>query len=346
CSRAGPNGPNNAMLIISRSKVEAYGTEGAVCDFGRGITIKDCYITKPAGGKISDDHRSIVDIGSNISDTVSIDTEETLSDVFFTKDSVPAVGCHMTVDIGRMAELDETLNKAYKANQVEYRWYRNGVWVSSAETKTFDLTSDSRYAEIYVIVFWDDYHIESTHYQVKEIPFEDVKPDRFFYQPVVWAYYHEPQITTGTDETHFSPNNTCTRGQAVTFLWRAMGAPEPLSHNNPFKDVKADKYYYKAVLWALENNVTTGTSPDTFSPNENVTRGQIVTFLYRAKSEPAVSGSMPFKDVKSGSYCYKPVLWAYQNDITTGTTPSTFSPNDFCTRGQIVTFLYRAVVSE
>jgi len=176
-----------------------------------------------------------------------------------------------------------------------------------------------------------------------KVDFADVSdPKKFFYDPVYWAFNHEPQITKGTDDTTFSPNDLCTRGHIVTFLYRAAGEPE-VSGEMPFKDVKKGKFYYNAVLWALENKITQGTTETTFSPNEICTRGHIVTFLYRYLNSPAVSGSVPFTDVKKGKFYYDPVLWAVQNNITTGTTETTFSPNDSCTRGQAVTFLYRAV---
>ena len=171
-------------------------------------------------------------------------------------------------------------------------------------------------------------------------PFSDVTATKFYYEPVLWAA--NSGVTTGTSATSFSPNNDCTRGQIVTFLWRAAGSPEPKSTNNPFTDVKADKFYYKAVLWAVENGITTGTSATTFSPNNPCTRGQVVTFLWRAKSKPAASGSNAFKDVKSGAYYYDAVRWAVKNEITNGMSATSFAPNATCTRGQIVTFLYRA----
>ena len=173
-------------------------------------------------------------------------------------------------------------------------------------------------------------------------PFVDVKEGKFYYEPVNWAYFHNPQITTGTDAIHFSPNNTCTRGQVVTFLWRAYGCPEPKTTKNPFADVKKSAFYYKAVLWAVEKNITTGTDPTHFSPNDDCTRAQVVTFMYRAAGSPSVSGvKNPFADVSSKKFYYKAVMWALKNKITGGTDSTHFSPNDPCTRGQIVTFLYR-----
>ena len=172
-------------------------------------------------------------------------------------------------------------------------------------------------------------------------PFTDVKAGAYYYDPVLWAVNHVPQITNGTSATTFSPDATCTRGQVVTFLWRAMGCPEPKSATNPFKDVKEGDYYYKAVLWAAEKNVTNGTSATTFSPNNPCTRAHVVTFLWRAHENPAAGKTNPFTDVAAGQYYTDAVLWAVSKNITNGTSATTFSPGSPCTRGQIVTFLYR-----
>ncbi len=172
-------------------------------------------------------------------------------------------------------------------------------------------------------------------------PFADVKAGAFYYDPVLWAVAHDPQITKGTDATHFSPDATCTRGQVVTFLWRAKGCPEPTKTDNPFSDVKEGAFYYKAVLWAVENGVTNGVDPTHFGPNQGCTRGQVVTFLWRAEGQPKPgSNANPFADVKGGFY-YNAVLWAVEKNITKGTDATHFSPDKTCTRGQIVTFLYR-----
>lgn len=149
-------------------------------------------------------------------------------------------------------------------------------------------------------------------------------------------------ITSGTSATTFSPNQGCTRSQVVTFLWRAAGSPEPETTNNPFKDVAAGVWYYKAVLWASETGVTAGTSTTTFSPNQTCTRGQIVTFIWRYEGSPeATSSNNPFTDVPDGTWYTKAVLWASKTGVTAGTSATTFSPNATCTRAQIVTFLYR-----
>ena len=171
-------------------------------------------------------------------------------------------------------------------------------------------------------------------------PFVDVKEGVYYYDAVLWAV--EQKITSGTSATTFSPDTSCTRAQMVTFLWRAAGSPKVENGKNPFTDVKADAYYYDAVLWAVEKGVTSGTSATTFSPDATVTRGQTVTFLYRNAGSPEVSGTMPFTDVEADAYYAKAVQWAVQQKITTGTSETTFSPMSDCTRGQIVTFLYRA----
>ena len=171
-------------------------------------------------------------------------------------------------------------------------------------------------------------------------PFTDVKDGDYFYDAVIWAVKNE--VTKGTSDTTFSPADTCTRAQVVTFLWRAKGCPEPTLTENPFKDVKETDYFYKAVLWAVENEITNGIAADTFAPNAGCTRGQVVTFLWRAEGKQAPEKTEnPFGDVKEGDFYYDAVLWAVEKEITKGTSDKTFSPNDTCTRGQIVTFLFR-----
>ena len=172
--------------------------------------------------------------------------------------------------------------------------------------------------------------------------FDDVKDSAlYYYEPVYWAV--EQGITKGTGEKRFSPGDDCTRAQVVTFLWRAAGEPEPAGSKNPFRDVKEDAYYCKAVLWAVEQEITKGTSANTFSPDDTCTRAQIVTFLYRANGSPALSEETnPFRDVPAGQYYTDPVLWAVQTGVTKGKSPETFAPTATCTRAEVVTFLYRA----
>ena len=169
--------------------------------------------------------------------------------------------------------------------------------------------------------------------------FVDVATGSYYEDAVDWAV--ENGITQGTDDTLFSPDGICTRAQAVTFLWRTAGSPEPETRTMPFTDVPVGSYYYDAVLWAVENGITKGTSDTTFSPNMTCSRAQIITFLWRSEKSPAAGTANPFADVKSTAYYADAVLWAVKEDITKGTTNTTFSPDADCTRAQIVTFLWR-----
>ena len=169
--------------------------------------------------------------------------------------------------------------------------------------------------------------------------FHDVSRFDYFYDAVKWAA--ENGIASGTGRYTFSPNAVCTRAQTVTFLWRAAGSPLPRYRVCPFTDVQPSDYYYNAVLWAVEQGITTGLNATTFGPDVTVTRGQVATFLYRAASAAKPNTFNPFTDVKTTAYNYDAILWAYDNRITTGTSDTTFSPDAYCTRAQIVTFLYR-----
>ncbi len=171
------------------------------------------------------------------------------------------------------------------------------------------------------------------------LAFNDVSSNDYFYRAVLWAV--SKGITSGTTATTFSPNTTCTRAQTVTFLWRAMGSPEPTTTANPFTDVSVDAYYYKAVLWAVEKGITSGTSATTFSPDAVCSRAQVATFLWRAEGSPLVNFTMNFTDIPADSYYAEAVRWAVGEGITSGTGAATFSPAADCTRAQIVTFLFR-----
>ena len=169
-------------------------------------------------------------------------------------------------------------------------------------------------------------------------PYGDVSKDSYYYDAVKWAA--ETGVTTGVGDGLFAPEWVCTRGQIVTFLWRASGSPAPKATELPFTDVAADAYYAQAVLWAVENGITNGTSETTFSPDQTCTRAHAVAFLYRMSGSPAAAGST-FSDVAADAYYSTAVAWAVEKGITNGTSGTTFSPDDTCTRGQIVTFLYR-----
>ena len=174
--------------------------------------------------------------------------------------------------------------------------------------------------------------------EVKISPFRDVPTDAYYYEAVKWA--QKKGITGGIGDGLFGPNQPCTRAQIVTFLWRAAGSPEPEGTAAGMTDVAAGSYYEKAVAWAIENGITTGTADGLFAPDATCTRAQGMTFLFRA-SKASADGAPAFSDVAADAYYAEAVKWATDNGITNGTTSSTFSPGSGCTRAQIVTFLWR-----
>ena len=174
--------------------------------------------------------------------------------------------------------------------------------------------------------------------EVKISPFRDVPTDAYYYEAVKWA--QKKGITGGIGDGLFGPNQPCTRAQIVTFLWRAAGSPEPEGTAAGMTDVAAGSYYEKAVAWAIENGITTGTADGRFAPDATCTRAQGMTFLFRA-SKASADGAPAFSDVAADAYYAEAVKWATDNGITNGTTSSTFSPGSGCTRAQIVTFLWR-----
>ena len=256
------------------------------------------------------------------------------------------------------AQLYQTLSAncedlGYAGKDVNYGWGlpRLGAFAENAIAHTFDdgytsplATRDTDGTRHYVCPVCGktfEETIPATHGE-KHNPFIDVSADIYYAESVTWAVANG--ITTGTssDGPLFSPDGSCTRAQMVTFLWRAAGCPQPESAQSPFADVQdPDAYYYKAVLWAVELGVTTGMTETTFAPDKTVTRAQTVTFLWRYAGKPAAQAENPFVDVDAASYYYAPVLWAVEQEITTGVDAAHFAPDNACTRGQIVTFLYR-----
>lgn len=225
--------------------------------------------------------------------------------------------------------------------------------------QTFTITPDKGYAVAKVLVdgksvgsvksytfknVTKDHTIEVVFMKANGNPqtgvFVDVAEGSYHEEAVNWAV--ENGITTGTGNNCFTPDGICTRAQAVTFLWRVAGSPTPKTEAMPFEDVLDGSYYYEAVLWAVENGITVGTSATTFSPELTCSRAHIVTFLWRAANSPSAKTANPFTDVAADAYYIDAVLWAVKHKITVGTTLSTFSPDEGCTRAQIVTFLYRA----
>ena len=176
-------------------------------------------------------------------------------------------------------------------------------------------------------------------------PFTDINTSQYFYNAVLWAV--DKEVTNGATDTTFEPMTNCTRGQVVTFLYRAMGSPEVETKENSFKDINASQYYYDAVLWAKEMGITDGKAEGKFAPDDTCTRGEIVTFLHRAKGYPeAETKENPFNDVAATDFYYDAVLWAVENGITDGTEPGKFAPTVICNRGTTVTFLYRALAED
>ena len=176
-----------------------------------------------------------------------------------------------------------------------------------------------------------------------ESPFTDVPANAFYFDPVQWAV--ENGITTGMDAAHFAPITECNRAQVVTFLWRAAGSPEPTTTENPFEDVPTNAFYYKAVLWAVENQITNGLSDTEFGPSALCNRAQVVTFLWRAQSSPESNADISFTDVEDGKYYTTAVAWAVENGITNGISATEFGVGTICNRAHVVTFLYRAFVN-
>ena len=219
----------------------------------------------------------------------------------------------------------------------EYKTTRSGYtfagWFSDKEL-TVKMQSVKLTADTTVYAKWNE---------GQENPFTDVKESDYFYQPVLWAVGEG--ITGGMTPTTFGPEVSCTRAHAVTFLWSMSGKPEPKSTNNPFKDVTESDYYYKAVLWAVENGITGGMGEGIFGPNAICQRGQIVTFLWRMSGSPKATIKNPFTDIQEKDYYYDAVLWAVEKGVTSGMAPDRFGPTSTCTRGQIVTFLWRTAGS-
>ena len=227
---------------------------------------------------------------------------------------------NVSVREGRDKTFTITLDKGYTVSNVKI----DGRSIGAVKSYTFENVKRA-------------HTIEVSFTRANE--FIDIPKGGYFEDAVDWAV--ENGITTGTDASHFSPDDVCTRAQAVTFLWRAAGCPQPKKRTMPFTDVPKSSYFYDAVLWAVEAGITKGTSDTKFSPYDLCTRAQIAVFLWRSEGSPLAEGRNPFADVAANAYYADAVLWAVAEDITMGTSRTTFSPDDTCTRAQIVTFLWR-----
>ena len=221
---------------------------------------------------------------------------------------------------------------------VPFQWSMKGLlrayYIDENGNKSaIDVTYKNGVATL-VLNHFSTYVVEA----VDALSFTDVSAKAYYFDAVAWAVKNK--ITSGQSDTLFAPDASCTRAQMVTFLWRANGSPEPTVTELPFTDVAADAYYAKAVLWAVENGITTGTSNTTFDPDGVVTRAEAVTFLWRSAGNPAAEGKL-FADVESTKYYAEAVRWAVANGVTKGVSDTSFAPGSACTRAQIVTFLYR-----
>ena len=249
--------------------------------------------------------------------------------------------------VGRAAEIaegTETIAVAERVFELPVRWMAEAGKPESIVNKLaapfvvsfHSVKNDAWYERLFTVSEKDGTLV------IDEVPaatFTDVPDGQYYAEAVAWAV--DKGVTTGTSETTFEPDATCTRGQVVTFLWRAAGEPAATG-DNPFTDVAEGTFYYDAVLWAVEQGVTTGTSETTFAPDAPCTRDQVVTFMWRAAGKPAAEGAVSFTDVAEGSFYAEAVAWAVEKGITTGYSETVFAPGDPCTRGMVVTFLWRA----
>lgn len=237
----------------------------------------------------------------------------------------------VSVRHGRDQSFTITPDKGYEIAKVLV----DGKSVGAVESYTFKSVTKNHTIEATFMKVDDNKPLPDT--------FMDVPEGSYYEKAVDWAVKNG--ITAGTGDNYFMPDGICTRAQAVTFLWRVAGSPHAQNTKTevmPFEDVPEGSYYYEAVLWAAENEITVGTSATTFSPELTCSRAHIVSFLWRAAGYPSAGTVNPFTDVPENAYYINAMLWAVKQEITVGTTPSTFSPDEGCTRAQIVTFLYRA----
>ena len=234
-----------------------------------------------------------------------------------------------TMDFSSVPEGSLTVEAKADPDHMFKCWYDAETYEMLSKEPTYTFTLDR------------NRHIRASF--VEKLPFVDVGAWDYFYEAVNWAIHHEPVITGGVDASHFGPKQNCTREQIMTFLWKANNEPGHASDENPFPDVKPGKYYYDAVLWAVENGITGGMSDGRFGVGVSCTRAQAMTFLWASKGRPEPETTEnPFTDVKPGSWYYKAILWAVENHVTGGVGDGTrFGVDMICTRAQIITFLYK-----
>ena len=287
-----------------------------------GVTIKDNKFTMPAGN---------VEVKAIFEKNATPPPAPTYYSITVTKDGSGTASASLTT---AAAGTEITLTAKADAGYTFKEWQ---VVTSNVTIKDNKFTMPAGNVEVKAI-----FEKNATPPPAPTVnPFVDVPAGSFYYDAVLWAV--EKGVTTGTSATTFEPDGSCTRAQAVTFLWRVAGCPAPKSAAMPFTDVKAGSFYYDAVLWAVENGITKGTSETTFEPEADCTRAQIVTLIWRAQKSPAAGTDNPFNDVKAGSFYETAVLWAVKAGVTKGTSAVTFEPEGICTRAQIVTLIWRCM---
>ena len=306
----------------------------------KGYHLKEWQVESPAGLVITNNKFTMPDGNVEVKAIFEEDTPPAPTEFIVTFD-----GNGGTPSVGSMTTTDQKLTSLPSASRSGSYSFDGWYTEKSGGTK---ITTDTAFsANTTVYAHWTytgGYTPPVRPRPAEDVPakypgFVDAPASSYFYEAVMWAV--ESGVTTGVSANRFDPNGVCTRAQAVTFLWRTAGSPEPETRTMPFADAPAGSYYYDAVLWAVENGITKGTSNTTFNPNDTCTRAQIVSFLWRSEKTPVASSRNLFTDVKPGAYYLDAVLWAVESGITKGTTAMKFSPDADCTRAQIVTFLWR-----
>lgn len=300
-----------------------------------------CFFFIDEGGKVFSGETYFKTTGASVpSETsapsisrLSISSKEVLvgENITFTCTSDTATGYTLVVNRGST----RVLTKEIPSGSFTTSFDEPGEY--SAYVSAYNNSGKLDSSRVYFIVNEDE--DDDTLDPTPENDFIDVPNGAYFAKAVNWAV--ENNITAGTGKTTFSPNQTCTRAQAVTFLWRYAGSPKPTANSSKFVDVAPGQYYTDAVLWAVEKGITGGVSTTRFAPDDKCTRAQIVSFLHRMSGSPSVSGVSPFLDVPPSLYYANSVAWAVEKGITMGTSTTLFSPHNDCSRGQIVSFLYR-----
>ena len=294
--------------------------------------------------------------GSLNSAAAPMSSGEVKDDLVFVDVTIPADGTNGLLSVAYDAEKLEVVDVTSRIGA--FAWNDNDGFVRLAFAQANALAEGSTVATIrfrvkgygktdLTVVTWqlndsdEPMYDEAETIPVKINPFVDVPDDSYCIDPVLWAV--EKGITKGVDDTHFDPEDQCMRAIVVTFLWRAAGSPEPETTVNPFTDVKEGDFFYKAVLWAVEEGITKGTSDTTFAPGSICSRAEVVTFLWRYMGEPEVDTESGFSDVVAGAWYEAPINWAVEAGVTNGMGDGTFGAAKTCTRAQVVTFLYRAM---